>query len=237
MARAVSLHGMVSRAQMLHAGVTNKVIDARVRNGFLCRVHRSVYRVGPVTGPKAREMAAVLACGAGAAVSGRSAAVLWRMLERAREEAPVEVIVPSRRPLPTGVVVHHVRTVRAAEITTIDNISVTTPARTLYDLAVVGNERDVEHALAEGLLQRIIKRDVVLALVNDHTGRADWSGRTLEHTMIAVADQLAAAAGLAVRKHDGVPAVLVRGCLLGPATAGAERAADMVRAAVDDLFR
>jgi coenzyme F420-0:L-glutamate ligase/coenzyme F420-1:gamma-L-glutamate ligase len=75
------------------------------------------------------------------------------------------------------------------------------------------------------------------AVLDDHTGRADWSGRTLEHTMIAVADQLAAAAGLAVRKHDGVPAVLVRGSLLRPPVAGAERAADMVRSAADDLFR
>jgi very-short-patch-repair endonuclease len=172
MAMATAQHGMVSRAQILHAGLTNKVIDVRVRNGFLSRVHRSVYRVGPVTGPQAREMAAVLACGAGAAVSGRSAAVLWRMLGRAREEAPVEVIVPSRRPLPAGVMVHHVRTVRAGEITTIDNIPVTTPARTLFDLAAAGHEREVEHALAEALLQRIVTRSDVLALASDHAGRA-----------------------------------------------------------------
>ena len=48
-------------------------------------------------------------------------------------------------------------------------------------------------------------------MLDDHAGRADWSGRTLEHTLIAVADQLAAAAGLVMGKADGVPAVLIRG--------------------------
>jgi F420-0:gamma-glutamyl ligase len=55
--------------------------------------------------------------------------------------------------------------------------------------------------------------------------------------MIAVADQLAAAAGLAAAKHDGVPAVLVSGCALRAPVPGARQAADMVRAAADDLFR
>jgi coenzyme F420-0:L-glutamate ligase/coenzyme F420-1:gamma-L-glutamate ligase len=76
-----------------------------------------------------------------------------------------------------------------------------------------------------------------LAVLDDHAGRRDWSGRVLEHTMVAVADQLAAAAGLAVAKHDGVPAVLVRGYCVRPPVPGAERAADIVRPAAQDLFR
>lgn len=73
-----------------------------------------------------------------------------------------------------------------------------------------------------------------LAVLDDHLGRADWSGRSLEHTVIAVADQLAAAAGLAMAKADGIPAVVVRGF----AHASAEsRAADLVRPRDEDLFR
>jgi coenzyme F420-0:L-glutamate ligase/coenzyme F420-1:gamma-L-glutamate ligase len=64
------------------------------------------------------------------------------------------------------------------------------------------------------------------AVLDDHAGRSDWSGRTLEHTQIAVADQLAAASALAVRKDGGVPAVIVRGCTVGRRCAGAARAAD-----------
>lgn len=76
-----------------------------------------------------------------------------------------------------------------------------------------------------------------LAVLDDHAGRADWSGRTLEHTMIAVADQLSAAAGLAAAKHAGVPACLVRGYAVREPGVGAECAADLVRPAADDLFR
>ena len=76
-----------------------------------------------------------------------------------------------------------------------------------------------------------------LAVLDDHAGRADRSGRTLEHTLIAVADQLAAASGLAAPKADGVPACIVRGYDPRPPLPGAERAADLVRPAADDLFR
>ncbi|HUF70499.1 MAG TPA: hypothetical protein VMM79_17750 [Longimicrobiales bacterium] len=56
--------------------------------GRLCVVHRGVYVVGPVRMPRAKQMAAVLACGQGAALSHVSAAVLWRHLaERSGTES------------------------------------------------------------------------------------------------------------------------------------------------------
>jgi coenzyme F420-0:L-glutamate ligase/coenzyme F420-1:gamma-L-glutamate ligase len=75
------------------------------------------------------------------------------------------------------------------------------------------------------------------SVLDDHAGRSDWSGRTLEHTQIAVADQLAAASALAASKDDGVPAVIVRGYAVQPAVPGAAYAADMIRPAADDMFR
>ncbi len=45
----------------------------------------------------------------------------------------------------------------------------------------------------------------------DLRGTADERGRTLESTVIAVADELAGAAELVMGKAEGVPAVLVRG--------------------------
>lgn len=73
-----------------------------------------------------------------------------------------------------------------------------------------------------------------LAVLDDHEGSADWSGRVLEHTLIAVADQIAAAAGLVMGKADGVPAVLVRGVGY---IAAEGRAAELVRPKETDLFR
>src|SRR3954464_12971906 len=43
---ASSQHGVVTRAQLLHAGVTPQEIRDRVRSGALLREHRGVYRVG-----------------------------------------------------------------------------------------------------------------------------------------------------------------------------------------------
>ncbi|MBI5506332.1 MAG: coenzyme F420-0:L-glutamate ligase [Deltaproteobacteria bacterium] len=73
-----------------------------------------------------------------------------------------------------------------------------------------------------------------LRVLDDHLGRADWSGRRLEHTVIAVADQLAAAAGLLMGKAGGVPAVLLRGYAY---SAGTETAGDLLRPREQDLFR
>lgn len=73
-----------------------------------------------------------------------------------------------------------------------------------------------------------------LRVLDDHLGRRDWSGRHLEHTVIAVADQIAAAAGLLMTKAGGIPAVLLRGYRYA---AGTETAGDLVRPREQDLFR
>jgi coenzyme F420-0:L-glutamate ligase/coenzyme F420-1:gamma-L-glutamate ligase len=73
-----------------------------------------------------------------------------------------------------------------------------------------------------------------LDALEDQRGLRDRNGRVLESTVIAVADELAAAAGLVMRKADGVPAALIRGFEWRRAE-GSARA--LVRAAERDLFR
>lgn len=68
----------------------------------------------------------------------------------------------------------------------------------------------------------------------DLRGEKDLAGRELHHTVIAVADELAAAAGLLMRKASAVPAVLIRGYRYQPAEASARA---LVRGAESDLFR
>ena len=70
--------------------------------------------------------------------------------------------------------------------------------------------------------------------VLDLRGTTDSQGRTLEVTEIAQADEIAAAAELAMGKAGGIAAVLVRGVAF---QAGDGRATDMVRAAAEDMFR
>jgi coenzyme F420-0:L-glutamate ligase/coenzyme F420-1:gamma-L-glutamate ligase len=73
-----------------------------------------------------------------------------------------------------------------------------------------------------------------IQVIDDHLGRADWSGRKLEHTVIAVADQVAAAAGMLMDKDGGIPAVVLRGFEYDSAEDNAGR---LVRPRAQDLFR
>lgn len=68
----------------------------------------------------------------------------------------------------------------------------------------------------------------------DLRGTTDWSGRELDVTEVAVADELAAAADLVMGKSAGIPAALIRG-YEGPRGEG--RASELVRPVDEDLFR
>ncbi len=70
--------------------------------------------------------------------------------------------------------------------------------------------------------------------LDDQRGRADRHGRKLSATIIAVADQLAAAAGLAMRKDAGCPVALIRGFEWQPVEGSAR---SLLRKPEQDLFR
>jgi len=79
-----------------------------------------------------------------------------------------------------------------------------------------------------------------MAPVEDLRGTRDLAGHELGVTVIGVADEIACAAGLAMRKAAGVPAVLVRGCVVPPEETGpdAKRGGrSVVRRRENDLFR
>jgi coenzyme F420-0:L-glutamate ligase / coenzyme F420-1:gamma-L-glutamate ligase len=72
-----------------------------------------------------------------------------------------------------------------------------------------------------------------LPVVLDLRGTRDREGKPLSATVLAVADELAAAAGLLMGKSQGTPAVLIRGYGYNPAS---EKAASIIRPAAEDLF-
>jgi coenzyme F420-0:L-glutamate ligase / coenzyme F420-1:gamma-L-glutamate ligase len=73
-----------------------------------------------------------------------------------------------------------------------------------------------------------------LPVLLDLRGTRDREGKPLTATILAVADDLAAAAGLLMGKSEGTPAVIIRGYRYKPAK---EKAAQIIRPAEEDLFR
>jgi dehydro coenzyme F420 reductase / coenzyme F420-0:L-glutamate ligase / coenzyme F420-1:gamma-L-glutamate ligase len=74
-----------------------------------------------------------------------------------------------------------------------------------------------------------------LPAIVDLRGQADHHGRALEVTVVALADEVAAASGLVMGKSARVPAALLRGVNIGAAAPG--RAAELIRSPDEDLFR
>jgi coenzyme F420-0:L-glutamate ligase/coenzyme F420-1:gamma-L-glutamate ligase len=76
-----------------------------------------------------------------------------------------------------------------------------------------------------------------IAPLEDWRGRSDAHGRELKATIIAVADELAAAADLARAKDLAQPVVLVRGAGRHVTAADGPGAQALIRPERDDLFR
>jgi very-short-patch-repair endonuclease len=159
---ASSQHGVVTRAQLLNAGVSDKAITRRLERKALLRVHRGVYRVGHrAPSIEARYHAAVLACGEGAVLSGKPAGHLWGLLKGSAP--PPEVTAPMVRRI-KGVRTRHARR-GETEATTRHGIPTTTVPRTLVDLSSLLRSGDLARACHEaGVLHRTTPRQVEAVL-------------------------------------------------------------------------
>ena len=142
-------HGNVTRAQLNVLGLSDVAIHHRVQTGRLHRVHPGVYAVGrPATTPLERAAAAVLVCGPDAALSHSSAMTLWGFWRR--WDLPFEVrVLGDRRP--KGVRVHRASNLARRDTIRHQGIRVTTPARTVLDMAPRLNERQLRRVVKDGL--------------------------------------------------------------------------------------
>jgi very-short-patch-repair endonuclease len=162
--------GVVTRTQLVAAGLHSYEITRRLRAGRLHRLHPGVYAVGhSVLVPKGRMLAAVLACGAGAALSHRSAATLHDLWEApATHHVTVPRTGPHSRP---GLVVHRSRRLDPADLTDVDGIPVTTIARTTLDLAAVLLPRQLAVLLDRQEAQRVLDIAALEATIARNPGR------------------------------------------------------------------
>jgi hypothetical protein len=154
---AESQQGLVTRRQLLTLGFSTSAIDHRVALGRLHPIMRGVYAVGwrRLT-PKRRWMAAVLGCGEGAVLSHRSAAALWGFAVERGPVVEISARKPRSEPRRSGIEARGRPSLPDEDVTSRDGIPVTTPARTLLDLATLLTARQLERAVNEA-----DKRDLV----------------------------------------------------------------------------
>ena len=159
---AGAAHGVVTRAQLLRAGISDAEIEQRLKIGALLREHRGVYRVGHrAPSVEAQYLAAVRACGDQALLSGRSAAYLLGLLKGS--PPPPEVTARTARRVPG------IRTRRSCRLDAMRwrTIPVTTVARTLVDLAAelpadalarACHEAGVRHGTTPAMVEAVLAR-------------------------------------------------------------------------------
>jgi very-short-patch-repair endonuclease len=105
--------------------------------------------------PHAREAAALLAVGEQTVVSHYSAAILWG-LATAAGDYDVDVMVIGRRPRRRpGLHLHYASSVDRCDIRRVHGLPVTSPARTLFDLAATGYPQ-LERAFGDAHAQRLL---------------------------------------------------------------------------------
>jgi very-short-patch-repair endonuclease len=145
--------GVVSGDQLRAVGLDHDAVSKRVAKGRLHRVHRGVYAVGHRgLSHEGRWLAAVLACGEGAALSHLSAAALW---ELHRHVAPhSDVVAPRRRRPAAGIQMHLCRRLDRRDVTAFRGIQVTTVARTLVDLSDVLDAHQLANIIHEAAFRK-----------------------------------------------------------------------------------
>jgi very-short-patch-repair endonuclease len=163
-------HGVVARSQLLHLGLSSGAIQHQLRRGHLHRLHCGVYAVGtPAIDQRGRWMAAVLACGRAALLSHRSAGELWEIVS-SQAVAP-EVSIPfADKHRPEGVVVHRRRVLTRHDRRARDRIPVTSPIRTLADLAAHLTDVELETAVNEAVMRDLVDLERLRERLDDVHG-------------------------------------------------------------------
>lgn len=143
--------GVVDVADLHACGLSDDAIATRVRHSALFPLYRGVYALAHPNVPfEAWCLAAVKACGEGAALSHYAAAVLWGMLEPFGRNPDVVAPTIKRH---DGINTH-----RAAsfERTFHKGIPITTPAQTLIHISALAQFKTLRSATNEALNRRLI---------------------------------------------------------------------------------
>lgn len=157
---ATAQGGLVRRDQLVALGATHKVVGRLRRSGVLRQVTADVFVLaGVAISPERREQVALWEAGDHAALSHASAAARWAF-PRVGAGA-VEVVIPHGVPRPRSTIgrVHVTRCLKPEDVVALHGVRVTSPSRTVIDLACRLGPRHLEECLQDLRRRHLIDLD------------------------------------------------------------------------------
>jgi Transcriptional regulator, AbiEi antitoxin len=181
---AASQHGLFTRAQAAGLGLTRETLAAAVERGWLRRVRRGVYAFNGVL-PSRWEciMAAALAAGPDAVISHRSAAMIHRF-NGVTADQPHLTVPMDRGRLLADVRVHRSRHLDPEDAEERNGVRITTPVRTVIDIADWTGDFLLGRILDEGAIDRLWTPERLSAGL-DRTGTSGRSGTARLRRLLA----------------------------------------------------
>jgi very-short-patch-repair endonuclease len=179
-------HNIVAIWQLVPLGYSTAGVQRRVEARRLHRLYGGVYAVGsPKVTQKGRWMAAVLACGPGAALSHRSAIALHGLRPGPGPRWP-DVSAPRSRDGQRGLKLHRPRELPDQDRVIVDGIPVTSIRRAVLEYAAVARPLEVRLALEAADRRGEVDGAAVNWLIENSRGRR--SGRALRAMLAQYAE-------------------------------------------------
>jgi len=191
--------------ELMAAGLSQEAVRKRAARGALHRLYPGVYAVGnPLVSLRGKWLAAVRACGPGALLSHRDAAMLWGLRGSSRRRIDVTGASQRGRRLP-GIDLHRSALLVPCDRSMHEGIPCTSPSRTMLDVAAILSPRPLERAYEQGWILGLLDvraLEDVLARAGRHRGaqalaqlvRRHHGGRTvtrsdLEELFLSLVDR------------------------------------------------
>jgi very-short-patch-repair endonuclease len=170
---AARQRALITRSQLTSLGLSRAAIDHAIVRGRLHRRHHAVYSLVPFRAlpPLATELAAILACGEGALLSHHSAAAVWGIRPSFDGLIHVTAIGRDAGRDRGGIRAHRVSSLDPRDIRRFQEIPITSPARALLDITPDLSDREVERALDEALIRRLVSHAAVKAVLAAYPNR------------------------------------------------------------------
>jgi hypothetical protein len=181
--------GVIISTQLRAGGVSSKVERRLVEDGYLRLIRPGAYAVAGA--PPSRweaAIAAALLCGPAAVLSHSTAAAIHRMPDVWPDPLP-EITVPVQlNPRLSGVRIHRVTDLPPADVVERRGVGLTTPVRTLVDLASRLDRELLARVIDEGSISRLWTIDELAACANRLAGQGRRGGRALRAVLASRVD-------------------------------------------------